>query len=181
MQNKNQKSQCKLTPRRALSLSFLAITFLTLGQPACYAGFGNLFGKDDDSTHNANAGSGDYMPPGTPGAGLGDPNPPKSLLGNGKKDKDKDADPKLPQNGDFTEDEKRVQHKWQDRIANDQRLINTGERMMKAGHNNPKEKGYQKGKVMKSIGEKDLNDMKSNSPFPSPTIEDGKKTKPDSL
>jgi hypothetical protein len=185
MQNKNQQSICKSTPRRAFLLSCLTLTFLTItGQSACYAGFGNLFGGNNDSTsnnggsYNANQGSGDYMPPGTPGAGLGDPNPPKSLLGNGKKDKD---DPKLPQNGDFTEDEKRVQHKWQDRIASDHRLIDRGEKMMKAAHDNPKSKDFQKGKVLKSIGEKDLADMKQNSPFPSPSIEEGKKTKPESL
>ncbi len=119
------------------------------------------------------------MPPGTPGAGLGDPSPPKSLFGNGKKKSDKDSDPKLPQNGDFTEDEKRVQHKWQDRIANDHRLISTGERMMHGAKNNPKDKNYQKGKVMKSIGEKDLADLKQNSPFPTPSLDERKK--PDSL
>ena len=189
MRNKNQPQRSKCTaPRRVDLLSCLAFTsLLAVSQPACWAGFGNLFGNDNSSgssngssTNNANAGAGDYMLPGTPGAGLADPNPPKSFFGNGKKSKQ--DDPKLPQNGDFTDDEKRVQRKWQDRIANDHRLIDRGERMMRGAHNNPKDKEYQKGKVMKSIGEKDLAEMKSNSPFPTPTIEsDGKKTKPDSL
>jgi hypothetical protein len=187
MRNKNRqlKSRCTAPPRAAL-LSFLSLlSLLVASQPASWAGFGNMFGNnnsnssDPSAATNANPG-GDYMLPGTPGAGLSDPNPPKSLFGNGKK-KNND-DPKLPQNGDFTEDEKRVQKKWQDRIAGDHRLIDRGEKMMRGAKNNPKDKDYQKGKVMKSIGEKDLAEMKSNSPFPSSTIEaDGKKTKPDSL
>ncbi len=160
----------------SISLAFCAL--MLLSQQPSYAGFGNLFGGDSQPT--AQAGSTDPTPPGAPGAGLQEPdNPPKALFGNKKKD---DEPGPLNANGDFTEDEKRMQHKWNDRLANAHHLIDRGEKMMKSCGSNHNAKDYKKGKVLKEIGERDLVELKTNSPFPSTTsLEDKKKTKPDSL
>lgn len=70
-----------------------------------------------------------------------------------------------PQPGDFTDDEKRMQKKYQEKIRHAKSLIEKGETMMKRGEGKD-DKAFKKGKVFKQIGERELAELQANNPFP---------------
>ncbi len=70
-----------------------------------------------------------------------------------------------PQPGDFTDDEKRMQKKYQEKVKHAKSLIAKGELMMKKGEGKD-DKAFKKGKVFKQIGERELAELQANNPFP---------------
>lgn len=70
-----------------------------------------------------------------------------------------------PQPGDFTDDEKRMQKKYQEKVKHAKSLIAKGELMMKKGEGKD-DKAFKKGKVIKLIGERELAELQANNPFP---------------
>jgi hypothetical protein len=64
--------------------------------------------------------------------------------------------------GEYSQDEKRVQHKYKSYMSSARKLVAKGEDMMKSKD----EKTAKKGKILKEIGEKRIADLKANSPFP---------------
>ena len=70
----------------------------------------------------------------------------------------------LPQ-GDFTEDERRMQKKYRNAVKHAQKLIEKGEKMMADGQKKNSDKMLKKGRVFKDIGEKRLAELKSNNPL----------------
>jgi hypothetical protein len=184
---------------RALSAGLLFTALMGLSQPASFAGFGNLFGGGSSDSSSSSSGSssktnvnssnptanGDentFVPPGAQGQ-IVDPDPQTPLIKDKKKVKDTTGAP--PANGDFTADEKVMQNRFRQRIANAHKNIDKGEKMMLSCGNDHNKAEYKKGKVMKEIGEKDLAALKENSPFPSNSSLDpdrpAKAKKPDSL
>ncbi len=83
------------------------------------------------------------------------------------------ADPGNFKAGDFTEDEKRMQHKYRDSIKHAKSLITKGTAMMDSGKKSGNDKDFKKGKILKEIGERQLGELNANNPFPpsSPTPE----------
>lgn len=81
------------------------------------------------------------------------------------------ADPGNFKMGDFTDDEKRMQHKYRDSIKHAKDLINKGTAMMDHGQKSHNDKEYKKGKIFKEIGERQLGELNANNPFPSPEPE----------
>ncbi|MCA9801864.1 MAG: hypothetical protein KC777_07745 [Cyanobacteria bacterium HKST-UBA02] len=78
--------------------------------------------------------------------------------------------------GEYTDDEKRMQKKYHAKVKHAQGLISRGEKMMKG---NKESKEYKKGKILKSIGERELAELKANNPLKDLTAppEDGLKVK----
>jgi len=181
---------------RTLSVGILFTALMSSSQPASFAGFGNMFGGGNSSSSSGGSSSsnpnssnpttqGDentFVPPGAQGQ-ISDPDPQTPLIKDKKKIKDTTGAP--PANGDFTADEKVMQARFRGRVANAHKNIDKGEKMMQSCGNDHNKAEYKKGKVMKEIGEKDLADLKSNSPFPSNSSLDpdrpAKPKKPDSL
>lgn len=89
------------------------------------------------------------------------------------------ADPGNFKMGDFTDDEKRMQHKYRDSIKHAKDLINKGTVMMDHGQKSHNDKEYKKGKIFKEIGERQLGELNANNPFPSPEPEMKEETKPE--
>jgi len=185
---------------RALSVGVLFAVMAGLSQQASFAGFGNMFGGGSDSgssgssSSTSSSGSSSssggssltgpdampFVPPGAMGQ-ISDPDPQSPLIKSKKKEKDASG---TPANGDFTSDEKAMQARYRARIAYAHKNIDKGEKMMKDCGNDHNKPEYKKGKVWKEIGEKDLAELKSNSPFPSNSSLDPDrpaKAKPDSL
>ena len=81
------------------------------------------------------------------------------------------ADPGNFKLGDFTDDEKRMQHKYRDSIKHAKELINKGTSMMDRGKKSNNDKEFKKGKIIKEIGERQLGELNANNPFPSPEPE----------
>lgn len=77
------------------------------------------------------------------------------------------ADPGNFKAGDFTEDEKRMQHKYRDSIKHAKSLITKGTDMMNSGKKSGNDKDFKKGKILKEIGERQLGELNANNPFPS--------------
>jgi len=73
---------------------------------------------------------------------------------------------KTPTSGgsDYTEDEKRMQKKYKEKVRNAKELIDKGDHMMKGSAANSKD--YKKGKIFKEIGERELAELEANNPFP---------------
>ncbi|MDR3612509.1 MAG: hypothetical protein P4L53_03025 [Candidatus Obscuribacterales bacterium] len=183
---------------RALSAGLLFTALMGLSQPASFAGFGNLFGGGgsdsssssgsssktnvNSSNPTANGDENTFVPPGAQGQ-IVDPDPQTPLIKDKKKVKDTTGAP--PANGDFTADEKLMQNRFRQRIANAHKNIDKGEKMMLSCGSDHNKAEYKKGKVMKEIGEKDLAALKENSPFPSNSSLDpdrpARAKKPDSL
>ena len=70
--------------------------------------------------------------------------------------------------GDFSDDEKRMQHKYRDSIKHAKDLISKGSSMMERGQKEHNDKTYKKGKIFKEIGERQLAELNANNPFPPP-------------
>jgi hypothetical protein len=75
-----------------------------------------------------------------------------------------------PTGTDFTGDEKRMQKKYKSNIAHANDLINRGTLMRKASENNHNSPSFNKGRILKEIGEKSLTELKANNPFPGQTV-----------
>lgn len=67
--------------------------------------------------------------------------------------------------GDYTADEKRMQKKYQANLAAAQQLVQKGDKMMKDGESKKLTKVYKKGKILKEIGEKRVQELKANNPM----------------
>lgn len=78
------------------------------------------------------------------------------------------ADPSNFKAGDFTDDEKRMQHKYRDSIKHAKDLIEKGTAMMDHGKKTGNDKEFKKGKIFKEIGERQFGELNANNPFPSP-------------
>lgn len=78
------------------------------------------------------------------------------------------ADPGNFKMGDFTDDEKRMQHKYRDSIKHAKDLINKGTTMMDHGKKTNNDKEFKKGKIFKEIGDRQLGELNANNPFPPP-------------
>lgn len=76
---------------------------------------------------------------------------------------------------DYTDDEKRMQKKYKEKIRHAKSLISKGERMMKDGQSGKDDKTFKRGKVIKEIGERQLAELTANNPFPEPEKIDKKK------
>lgn len=71
-----------------------------------------------------------------------------------------------PGAGDYTDDEKRMQKKYRSNIKSARELITKGQDMMKAGEGKHDDKMFKKGKIMMEIGQRRLNELETNNPFP---------------
>ncbi len=71
---------------------------------------------------------------------------------------------------EYTEDEKRMQKKHKEFMNRAKKLVAQGDKMMKDGkaHNNSKQ--FKKGRVLKDIGEKQLETLKASDPLESPPV-----------
>ncbi len=78
------------------------------------------------------------------------------------------ADPSNFKAGDFTDDEKRMQHKYRDSIKHAKVLIDKGTAMMDHGKKTGNDKEFKKGKIFKEIGERTFGELNANNPFPLP-------------
>lgn len=83
------------------------------------------------------------------------------------------SDPGNFKAGDFTDDEKRMQHKYRDSIKHAKDLISKGTSMMDHGKKSNNDKEFKKGKIFKEIGERQLGELNANNPFP-PQQDDSK-------
>lgn len=153
------------------------VGLLTIAQQASFAGFGNLFSGANDGTDSLpNGASSVLTPPGAIGTVDGDdgtarhgPTSKKSSSGSGGAS----APP-----GDYTQDEVRMQSRYNSDCNNARATIEKGEKMMKSGN----AKTQKKGAILKQIGEKELARLKENNPFPAQhSLEDKHGIKPDSL
>jgi hypothetical protein len=68
--------------------------------------------------------------------------------------------------GDFTDDEKRMQKKYNFSVRHAKDLISKGEGMMKRAEERHDNKSFKKGKILKEIGQKQLAELEANNPFP---------------
>ena len=71
-----------------------------------------------------------------------------------------------PPGGDYTSDEKRMQKKYKASLTHARGLIAKGDAMIKKGQTTNNDKLLKKGKIIKEIGEKRLNELQANNPFP---------------
>ncbi|MBX9877469.1 MAG: hypothetical protein K2Y22_03345 [Candidatus Obscuribacterales bacterium] len=78
------------------------------------------------------------------------------------------ADPSNFKAGDFTDDEKRMQHKYRDSIKHAKALIDKGTSMMDHGKKTGNDKEFKKGMIFKQIGERTFGELNANNPFPLP-------------
>lgn len=78
------------------------------------------------------------------------------------------ADPGNFKMGDFTDDEKRMQHKYRDSIKHAKELVSKGSTMMEHGKKTNNDKEFKKGKIFKEIGDRQLGELNANNPFPPP-------------
>lgn len=67
---------------------------------------------------------------------------------------------------EYTSDEKRMQKKFKANLKAASVLISKGERMIKDGEKRKDDKMVKKGKILKEVGEKRVNELKENNPFP---------------
>lgn len=116
----------------------LALTALLITAPAVFAGANDFFGQTLPNGQSVQDTDGKNLAPAV-GAPLG-----------------------APTGGDYTDDEKRMQKKYRSNIAHARSLIAKGEKMMK---DTKDDKTYKKGKILKEIGEKRLQELKTNNPF----------------
>jgi hypothetical protein len=82
-----------------------------------------------------------------------------------------DAGTNNPPAGEYSQDEKRMQHKYKSFMASAHKLVSKGEEMMRSKD----EKVAKKGKILKEIGEKRIAELRANSPFPELAAKDPKK------
>lgn len=75
--------------------------------------------------------------------------------------------------GDYSDDEKRMQKKFKASVNHAKELLAKGEAMMKKGETKNDDKMYKKGKILKEIAEKRLNELQANNPFPDTKGEKG--------
>ncbi|MBX9686758.1 MAG: hypothetical protein K2X27_08650 [Candidatus Obscuribacterales bacterium] len=68
--------------------------------------------------------------------------------------------------GDYTADEKRMQKKFKANLKAAEDLIGKAERMVKDGEKKKDDKMVKKGKVLKEVAEKRVQELKENSPLP---------------
>lgn len=68
--------------------------------------------------------------------------------------------------GDFTSDEKRMQKKFKANLRAAEELISKAERMVKDGEKKKDDKMVKKGKILKEVAEKRVQELKENSPTP---------------
>ncbi len=68
--------------------------------------------------------------------------------------------------GDYTVDEKRMQKKYKANMRAAEELIAKAEKMVKDGEKKKDDKAMKKGKILKEVAEKRLNDLKENNPMP---------------
>ncbi len=71
---------------------------------------------------------------------------------------------------EYTEDEKRMQHKYKDSMNRYKKLIAEGDKMMKEGKARNNDKLYKKGKVKKEIGQRQLDLLKASDPLEAPPV-----------
>jgi hypothetical protein len=79
-----------------------------------------------------------------------------------------------PGGGDYSDDEKRMQKKFKASVQHAKELVTKGDLMMKKGESKHDDKMYKKGKIVKEIGEKQLNDLQANNPLPDAKAKDKK-------
>jgi len=70
-----------------------------------------------------------------------------------------------PGAADYTDDEKRMQKKYKFSLQHAKELMSKGEAMMKKGEARHNDKMYKKGKILKEIADKRLNELQANNPF----------------
>lgn len=67
---------------------------------------------------------------------------------------------------EFTEDEKRMRKKYKKSLKHAQELIEKGDRMIKDGEARKDNKSLKRGQVLKGVGERTLEQLKTNNPLP---------------
>lgn len=68
--------------------------------------------------------------------------------------------------GDYTADEKRMQRKFKANLHAAEELISKAEKMVKDGEKKKDDKMVKKGKILKEVAEKRVNELKENNPLP---------------
>ncbi|MBX9572549.1 MAG: hypothetical protein K2X77_26880 [Candidatus Obscuribacterales bacterium] len=67
---------------------------------------------------------------------------------------------------EYTSDEKRMQKKYKANLRAAQDLITKGEKMLKDGEKKKDDKMQKKGKILKEVGEKRVQELKESNPSP---------------
>lgn len=67
---------------------------------------------------------------------------------------------------EYTSDEKRMQKKFKANLRAAQDLVSKGEKMLKDGEKRKDEKMQKKGKILKEVGEKRVQELKESNPLP---------------
>ncbi len=75
--------------------------------------------------------------------------------------------------GDYTDDEKRMQKKYRASVRHAQKLVAKAEALIEQGKKGENDKLLKKGKILKEIGTKRLEELKVNNPFPDAGIDFG--------
>lgn len=74
------------------------------------------------------------------------------------------ADTTMPE-GDFTEDEKRMQKRYKAKVKHAKNLIAKGKKMIASGQKKNNKKMLKKGKIFLDIGERELKELAANNPL----------------
>ncbi|MBK7747286.1 MAG: hypothetical protein IPP57_04815 [Candidatus Obscuribacter sp.] len=74
--------------------------------------------------------------------------------------------PSTSSHSDYTDDEKRMRKKYKTSIKHAETLIAKGDKLIKDGESKKDDKMLKKGKILKGIGERTLDNLKSNNPLP---------------
>jgi hypothetical protein len=163
------------------------------GAVPAFAGFGNLFGgggnnnnsNSNDVAPGSNGSISPFTPPGAIGAIDADDGTSRvsSKKGGSNSSSGAGGGTGNAPPSDYTEDERRMQGRYQSDLQNAKRTIAKGEKLMKSAGNNVNSKNYKRGLIFKEIGEKDLKRLKDNTPFPAQSTVDDRpnRKKPDSL
>lgn len=67
---------------------------------------------------------------------------------------------------EYTSDEKRMQKKFKANLKAAQELVTKGEKMLKDGEKKKDDKLQKKGKILKEVGEKRVQELKDSNPSP---------------
>lgn len=129
-----------MTSKKLITLTAMAYVFAS---PATFAQGNDFFGSSVPGSSGSGGGSGIDRPPGVQAA-------EQQALQNS--------------HAEFTSDEKRMQKKFKANLRAAQDLVTKGEKMLKDGEKKKDEKMLKKGKILKEVGEKRVQELKESNP-----------------
>lgn len=114
-----------------------------------------IFGILSTADQPAIAGPNDFFGSAVPNAAAGSGQPEEA---------NPYAETPMPE-GDFTEDEQRMQKKFKDRVKHAKNLLEKGKKMVEEGEKKNNKKMVSRGKIFAEIGERELKALAANNPL----------------